>query len=141
MSTTFTVYFDGAMWIGILELSDSDGVRAARHVFGSEPTGPQLLAFARKDFGRLWDEAAAAPPVDPAARRAPTAGNPKRLARAAARAQREQPVGTAAQRALAASYSERVADNRAAAKRRKADESAERRRIARAKAKARHRGR
>src|SRR5690349_24682977 len=100
MSATFSVFHDGQFWVGVLELHDADGVRAARHVFGPEPgnaelhefcTGPGFLALSRR--------AHAAPPV-PADQRPTRAVNPKRLARAARKTLEDQPVGTAAQRAL-----------------------------------------
>lgn len=35
-STTFTVYFDGQFWVGIVERIDEGGLSAARVVFGAE---------------------------------------------------------------------------------------------------------
>lgn len=35
-SITFTVYFDGQFWVGIVERIDEDGLSAARVVFGAE---------------------------------------------------------------------------------------------------------
>jgi len=141
MSSTFTVYFEDPFWVGVLEVTGQDGVRAARHVFGGEPTGPELLAFAARDFGRLLDAALAAPAVDPQSIRRPRAANPKRLARAAAREQARRPVSTAAQDALSRAYEQSKAESRTAAKRRRAAEDTRRRELARAKAKAKHRGR
>ena len=57
MSATFTVFHDGQFWVGVLELHDERGVRAARHVFGPEPgnaelhefcTGPGFLELSRR---------------------------------------------------------------------------------------------
>lgn len=141
MSSTFTVYFEDPFWVGVLEVTAPDGVRAARHVFGGEPTGPELLAFAARDFGGLLDTALAAPVVDPQSIRRPRASNPKRLARAAAREQAKRPVSTAAQEALSRAQEQSKSESRTAAKRRKADDETRRRESARAKAKARHRGR
>ncbi|WP_158013444.1 DUF2992 family protein, partial [Carbonactinospora thermoautotrophica] len=57
MSGTFTVFFDGQFWVGVLEVAGPDGVRAARYVFGSEPTGPDLLRFVHRDFLPLLERA------------------------------------------------------------------------------------
>jgi Protein of unknown function (DUF2992) len=64
MSGSFTVYYDGQFWVGVLEVESAEGVRAARHMFGSEPTNAELLVFAAGPaFDALSREAHAAPPV------------------------------------------------------------------------------
>jgi len=53
-STSFTVFLEGPFWVGILEIRDDDGVRVARHVFGEEPSGPELYAFGlSREYDRL----------------------------------------------------------------------------------------
>ncbi|KNB53868.1 DUF2992 family protein [Streptomyces caatingaensis] len=141
MPSTFSVFFEGPFWVGVLEIAGPDGVRAARHVFGGEPTGAELAEFTRRDFDALLARALAAPavPADacpPPARRA----GAKRAARAAAREQAARPVTTGAQEALREAFEETAHLNRAAAKRQRAAEAEQRRALARAKAKARHRG-
>lgn len=42
-SATFTVYFNGQFWVGVLEHDDGTHVRAAQTVFGAEPTDKALL--------------------------------------------------------------------------------------------------
>jgi hypothetical protein len=129
----FTVYFDGQFWVGVLELYAGDGVRAARHIFGPEPTNPELLQFASQgDFDRLARAARKAPPV-PVEQRALSW---KRVAK-----RMDQPVGTAAQRAIKAAIAAKVVDGKAARRDRTDAEKDHRRELARAKAKAKHRGR
>lgn len=36
-STTFTVYFDGQFWVGVVERIDEGGLSVARVVLGAEP--------------------------------------------------------------------------------------------------------
>lgn len=55
MSTTFTVYFDGQFWVGLLEILEDGHVRAARHVFGAEPSGAEVLAFSLHGYDALLD--------------------------------------------------------------------------------------
>lgn len=141
MPSTFTVFFDAPFWVGVLEIAGPDGVRAARHVFGAEPTGPELAQFARVEFGALLERAMAAPAVPEQAVPRPRVTNPKRLARAAARAQAARPVSTAAQEALSRSWEAARRDAGAAARTDREAEAAHRRERVRAKAKARHRGR
>jgi hypothetical protein len=40
--STFTVYFDGTFWVGVLDIVEQGTVRAAEVVFGSEPTPAEL---------------------------------------------------------------------------------------------------
>ncbi|WP_412759486.1 DUF2992 family protein [Nocardiopsis rhodophaea] len=48
-------------WVGVLEPDDDEGVRAARHIFGAEPTGPELLDCTRHHFLTLYERAPAGP--------------------------------------------------------------------------------
>ena len=88
MSSTFSVYYDGQFWVGVLELVEHGEVRAARHVFGAEPSGPELYDFGLHGFAGLLDAATAAPPV--AAGSAHRRPNPKRVARQVARERARQ---------------------------------------------------
>lgn len=140
MNGTFTLYFDGQFWIGLVEFRDEDGVRAARHVFGSEPNNAELLAFAAgREFDQLARRAHAAPAV-PDDQRPTQRVNRKRLARAAAREQRQVGAGTAAQQALKEDLMKRLAQTGAQQKATREADAEHRRAVARAKAKAKHRG-
>lgn len=73
ISAQLTVFFDGRFWIGVLEHhelrrgGDTIGraitVRAARHVFGAEPSDVELYDFLLAHGGALIDRAAASPPI------------------------------------------------------------------------------
>ena len=155
ISAQFTLYFDGRFWVGVLECrerhhgGDVNGqaitVRAARHVFGAEPSDVELYDFLLARGGELIDRAAASPPVsagsttaDPSSSRR---ANPKRAARRAAKEAAWARPSTAAQAALAAAREEtaaRTSRNRSLRRRQEADEAWARRRE---RAKRRHRGR
>ena len=154
ISAQFTLSFDGRFWVGVLELhecrrgaetNDQGGtVRAARHVFGAEPTDVELYDFLLTHGGALIDRAAACPPV-PASRPVNSSSaprpNPKRAARQAAKEAARARPSTAAQAALAAAREEtatRASRDRSRRRRQKADEDWARRRQ---RAKRRHRGR
>ena len=94
MASAFTVFFDGSLWMGVLEVTDDSGaVRAARHVFGAEPSDAELWEFIATYANSLFDRAFAAPAVEASERRPRAAArNPKRLARQAAREQRRLPA-------------------------------------------------
>ncbi len=139
MPSTFSVFHDGQFWVGVLEIADELGVRAARHIFGAEPTNAELEEFALRHYGRLLDRALAAPPV-PAESRPTARLNPKRLARLAAREQADRPMSSIAQEALREAHEQAGHENRAAAKRRRAAAAEERRAAAARKRKAKRRG-
>ncbi|MBF6330066.1 YjdF family protein [Nocardia transvalensis] len=139
MPSTFSVFYDGQFWVGVLEITDGRGVRAARHVFGAEPSNAELEEFAVKEYGRLLDRALTAPPV-PVESRSKATVNPKRLARLAAREQAARPISSAAQDALRLAHEQAGHENRAAAKRRRAIESDQRRDAVARKRKAKRRG-
>ena len=132
MSGVFTLYHDGRFWVGVYEIHEDGLVRAARHIFGAEPNNAELAAFAAGlDFVRLADRAREAPSV-------PERQRPKRPAK---QAKAQEGIGTTAQRALKEAVAERAGENKAARKRRAAVEATHRRELARAKARAKHRGR
>ena len=154
ISAQLTVFFDGRFWIGVLEhhelrhggdaISRAITVRAARHVFGAEPSDAELYDFLLTHGGALIDRAAASPPV-PASRPVGSSStprpNPKRAARQAAKEAARARPSTAAQAALAAAREEtatRTSRDRSRRRRQKADEEWARRRE---RAKRRHRGR
>ena len=153
ISAQLTVFFDGRFWAGVLEhhelrhggdaISRAITVRAARHVFGAEPSDVELYDFLLTHGGALIDRAAASPPV-PASRPVGLSStprpNPKRAARQAAKEAARARPSTAAQAALAAAREEtatRTSRDRSR-RRQKADEEWARRRE---RAKRRHRGR
>ena len=154
ISAQLTVFFDGRFWAGVLEhhelrhggdaISRAITVRAARHVFGAEPSDVELYDFLLTHGGTLIDRAAASPPV-PAPRSVDSSStprpNPKRAARQAAKEAARVRPSTAAQAALATAREEasaRGARNRSRRRRQEADEAWARRRE---RAKRRHRGR
>ncbi|MET8848211.1 YjdF family protein [Amycolatopsis sp. NPDC004625] len=140
MSAVFTLYHDGQFWVGVYEIHEDGLVRAARHVFGTEPNNAELAAFAAgRGFVRLADQAREAPPV-PLAQRLTARLNAKRLAKLAKKAQDDSGIGTAAQRALRETVTQHAAENKAARKRRAAAEATHRRSLAKAKSRAKHRG-
>ena len=153
ISAQLTLFFDGRFWVGVLEhhelrhggdaISRAITVRAARHVFGAEPSDAELYDFLLTHGGALIDRAAASPPVPvsrPVGSSSTPRPNPKRAARQAAKEAARARPSTAAQAALAAAREEtatRTSRDRSR-RRQKADEEWARRRE---RAKRRHRGR
>ena len=154
ISAQLTVFFDGRFWVGVLEhhelrhggdaISRATTVRAARHVFGAEPSDVELYDFLLAHGGALIDRAAASPPIltsGSAGSSSTPRPNPKRAARRAAKEAARARPSTAAQAALSAAREEtsaRAAHDRSRRRRQEADEAWARHRQ---RAKRRHRGR
>lgn len=50
MEGKLTVFYDPPYWVGIFEKIENEQFQACRFVFGAEPTDPQLLDFALKEY-------------------------------------------------------------------------------------------
>ena len=99
-----TVYFDDPFWAALIERGSGDSYEVARHVFGPEPSLPEIEAFILSPaFARLRFAKADREDVPKAAAEI---GNPKRRQREAARALAPRGVSTKAQEVLKASYEE-----------------------------------
>jgi hypothetical protein len=54
MDETIThIYFDGGFWVALVERHAGAETFLARHVFGSEPSNPELLRFCLETLPRL----------------------------------------------------------------------------------------
>lgn len=100
MSTSFTIFFDGQFWIGVLERRDQDGLRAVKVTFGSEPSNAELYDWIRDNGNSLVERLASAWPVADTSIAERQIRNPKRRHREAARAAKQVQTSTAAQRAI-----------------------------------------
>lgn len=94
-STTFTVYFDGQFWVGIVERTDEGGLSAARVVFGAEPSDEEIFRFVLE----RWDTLRFSSEVEVEQRK--KLGNPKRRQREAAKAAVKAAPSAKAQQAIA----------------------------------------
>lgn len=159
MGSSFTVFFEGPFWVGILESSASAeagtgagrGYLVARHVFGAEPGNAELLAFMLNSFHLLMDPASCGesktgkeegfsqgPGSMPCLPR-PGSQNPKRAQREARR-DLGRPISTKAQARLSASREEGKAASKACRRERLSEAEELRFRLRAEKRKARHRG-
>ena len=140
MKTESTLYFDSRFWVVVIERHEAGRVRAIRIVFEAQPSDAELYEFFlahASALTRRLDEAAWA--SDMAQRRA-THHNPKRAQRQASHLARRALPSTASQASIQAER-ERTAQERASTTRQeKRKKAEEKRRLARLKAKARHRG-
>ncbi|WP_380783968.1 YjdF family protein [Slackia equolifaciens] len=92
-----TVRFEDPFWVGIIEVESEGDYRVARHVFGAEPTTPEVLRFVCDKWRELRFTDGIQIQVEQAKR-----VNPKRLRRMIEKEIRSSARrGTKAQQALA----------------------------------------
>lgn len=48
-----TICFEKPFWIGLVEVEDESGYQVAKHVFGSEPSDPEVGEFIREHWREL----------------------------------------------------------------------------------------
>lgn len=48
-----TILFDKRFWVGIFERVDKEGYAVARHIFGPEPSDPEIYEFVLNNFHEL----------------------------------------------------------------------------------------
>lgn len=116
-SITFTVYFDGQFWVGIVERLEEGRLSAARVVFGAEPSDEEVFQFVLDRWGTLRFS----PEVEAERRREP--GNPKRRQREAAKAapstKAQQAIAEMREQGKAAARKRGAAEKREAASRKR----------------------
>jgi hypothetical protein len=133
-----TIYFDGQFWVGLIECVDESRLRAARHVFGAEPSDSEVLEFVQS---QLLEVAARATVDVDVERKLKTIHNPKRAAREAAKIMRQPIVSTKAQQALQLQHEQNKQEHHERTKAEREAEEERRREMKREKTRQRHRGR
>ncbi len=48
-----TIFFDKRYWVGTFERTDKEGYAVARHIFGAEPTDPEIYEFVLTHYQEL----------------------------------------------------------------------------------------
>ena len=48
-----TIFFDKRFWVGTFERTDKEGYAVARHIFGSEPSDPEVHEFVLSHYHEL----------------------------------------------------------------------------------------
>ena len=117
-SVTLSVFYDGQFFSEVFETRDETGCRAARRVFATLPSGPDILELVLHGYAGLGFSES----LPDAMQISPSTQNAKRRQREAARAQRQPAPSTRVQAALQA---QREASN-AAAKHQRAENRRER---------------
>lgn len=48
-----TIFFEKRLWVGTFERTDKEGYAVARHIFGGEPSDPEIHAFVLNHYTHL----------------------------------------------------------------------------------------
>ncbi|MCL1632505.1 YjdF family protein [Sporolactobacillus sp. CPB3-1] len=128
-----TVYFDEQYWVGVVEAV------IARHVFGPEPSNPDVLSFVLRDLDRLIDQSLSMPSAK-RTRRPGKRINAKRLRRMAAKESRGSGIGTKAQTAMKEAIEQKKKLNRIRSREEKELLKKQEYQLRKRKARLRHRG-
>lgn len=48
-----TVFFENRVWVGAFERTDKEGYAVARHIFGGEPSDPEICDFILNNYHEL----------------------------------------------------------------------------------------
>jgi len=133
-----TVFHDGSYWVAVLEEAWNGRLKAARHLFGKEPSDAEMMDFVLHHMNALFARVTRHTDASDAAlpRR-----SPKRLAREAAAELKRQGASTRAQEALKLELEHRKQERRIISRAQREALKERKRELARMKAKARHRGR
>ncbi len=131
-----TIYHDGQYWVGVVEEFADNKLKAACHIFGSEPYDSDVLQFVNRCMLACLRQAKAGVEVKVPAR----PSSPKRAAREAAKEARKTGVSTFAQEAIKMDYASRKSEKLVASKQRQRELEAYKRAQKVQKAKEKRRG-
>ena len=137
-----TVFFEDPFWVALAEFRQNDMLTVARHVFGGEPSEPEVYAFARDQLFALLAAALPHPETAEAADHAAPlrVRNPKRASRAAHAAVAGHGGSTFAQEVVKHQIEQRQRARQQEARTTRDADAAYRREVVRRKARERHRG-
>lgn len=133
----FTVLFNDPYWTGVLEIEQDAHLYAATHIFGAEPSDQEVYEFVQCDLLALQARITVGVPIAMSDQRR---ANPKRVQREVRRQVAQQGISTKAQEAIRLQIEQRKEERAEITREQRDAQRAYKREIARAKAKARHRG-
>jgi hypothetical protein len=134
-----TVYFDGQYWVGVVEAENNGRMIIARHVFGPEPSSPDVLSFVSCDLDQLIDRTLPVA-LEKSKLHHRKHINAKRLRRMVKKESRNSGIGTKAQKALKEAVEQRKKVTTQLNKEKKEDLLKQRYQLRKKKAKRKHRG-
>ena len=132
-----TILFDAPYWVGLVEDERNGLLYAGRHIFGSEPSDAEVLAFVQNDLLPLLASLTVGLPLDDKPQHH---ANPKRVQREIRRELAQAGLPSKAHEAMRLQTEAGKQSRRASARAERDAERERRREHARALAQQRHRG-
>ena len=131
-----TVYYDGALWIGVYERISDGQLEACKITFGAEPKDYEIYQFLLEN----WKNLRFSPPVDVEKK---TEGkiNPKRMQRMIKKQLESNGTGTKSQQAIKLQKEENKVIHKEKSRRQKEEEKQRQFELKQQKRKEKHRGR
>ncbi len=134
IKSRLTVFFEEPFWVGVFEQETDGVIRAARVVFGAQPTDAEVFEFVLRHADRLRY----GPPVE--GRLSRETANPKKRRREAARETGQCGIGTRSQQALQLAREQNRLEKRESSRARHQAEQARRFALRTEKRREKHRG-
>jgi hypothetical protein len=133
-----TIYFESPYWIGLLEESRDGLLYVGRHIFGAEPSDAEVYDFVLHELAALQARMTVGVPIElDSARRI----NPKRAARELRRELAHGNITSKAQEAMRLQLEANKMEHQQESRQERNALRDYKREVARARAKAKHRGR
>lgn len=134
VKSRLTVFFEDPFWVGVFDQEADGAIRAARVVFGAQPTDAEVFEFVLKHADRLRY----GPPVEGMLSR--ETANPKKRRREAARETGLRGIGTRSQQALQLAREQNKLEKRESSRARRQAELARKFALRTEKRREKHRG-
>ena len=131
-----TVYYNGALWIGVYERISDGRLEACKIIFGSEPKDYEVYQFLLQN----WKNLRFSPSVD-IEKRAESKMNPKRMQRMIKKQLESNGTGTKSQQALKSQQEQAKAERKVLGRELKEEERQRQFLLKQQKKKEKHRGR
>ena len=134
-----TVYFDGQIWIGVIEIQENKRLNAYRFVFGAEPSDVEVLEFIHYRLLAIIQNSKQVGVKESRIMKKDI--NPKRLQRQVAKEMKKKGISTKAQEAIKEDIKQRKVDVKKLKKQQTEAFQQKKWELKKQKAKQKHRGR
>lgn len=131
-----TVFFNGALWIGVYERSSEGQLEACKITFGAEPKDYEVYQFLLEN----WKKLRFSPPVE-VEKTTESKINPKRMHRIVKKQLTKQGTGTKSQQAIKLQQEEKKAIHKEKSRRQKEEKRERQFELKQQKKKEKHKGR
>lgn len=137
VTSRLTIHFDCPYWVGILEAEYDEQLYVTRYIFGAEPSDQEVYEFVQREWGALQAQMTVGIAVEATAEHSTSY---KRMQRQVRREVVREGVSTKAQDAMRLQIEQSKQVHHEISREQRDAQRTYKREVARAKAKARHKG-